>query len=216
MEIVRRADSLEATAAFGRQLSGLLRPGDIIAIEGDLGAGKTTLVRSIVGGLGLDAGLVSSPTFVVANEYPGSESAPPVVHVDAYRLSGSDELDTIGWDRILTDDSIVLIEWPSRIASALPAEHATVRLVAVAETSRRIELDLPASWTERAGLLRLAQPPESRPATECPITGETVPGDRPTWPFANEQARLADLYRWMHGSYTITREIKDADLEQGE
>ncbi|MEO1718149.1 MAG: tRNA (adenosine(37)-N6)-threonylcarbamoyltransferase complex ATPase subunit type 1 TsaE, partial [Planctomycetota bacterium] len=110
MQIVRRCDSIDATAALGAQLAGLLRPSDVIALEGELGSGKTTLVRSVVAGLGLDASVVSSPTFVIANDYSGSAEAPPVVHVDAYRLGGADELDTIGWDRVLDGSAIVFVE----------------------------------------------------------------------------------------------------------
>ena len=72
------------------------------------------------------------------------------------------------------------------------------------------------SWLWLVPDFHVAQQPESREATRCPVTGSTVPGDSPTWPFADERARMADLYRWMHESYTITREMKDADLEQGE
>ncbi|MEL6796640.1 MAG: tRNA (adenosine(37)-N6)-threonylcarbamoyltransferase complex ATPase subunit type 1 TsaE [Planctomycetota bacterium] len=216
MQIVRRGDSLDATAALGAQLAGLLRPGDVVALEGELGSGKTTLVRTVVVGLGLDASIVSSPTFVIANDYPGSAEVPPVVHVDAYRLGGADELETIGWDRVLDGSAIVFVEWPSRIEGALPETHARIRIAQVGVDARRFDIDIPAAWLDRPGLLQLAQQPESREATRCPVTGSIVPGDSPTWPFADERARMADLYRWMHESYTITREMKDADLEQGE
>ncbi len=216
MQIVRRCDSLDATASLGAQLAGLLRPGDVLALEGELGSGKTTLVRAVVAGLGLDASMVSSPTFVIANDYPGSADSPPVVHVDAYRLGGADELDTIGWDRVLDGSAIVFVEWPSRIGGALPEQHAQVRIAQLGPESRRFELEIPSGWLDRPGLLQLAKQPESREATVCPVTGAPVPADSPTWPFADERARMADLYRWMHESYTITREIKDADLEQGE
>ncbi|MEO1536031.1 MAG: tRNA (adenosine(37)-N6)-threonylcarbamoyltransferase complex ATPase subunit type 1 TsaE [Planctomycetota bacterium] len=216
MQIVRRCNSLDATAALGAQLAGLLRPGDVIALEGELGSGKTTLVRTVVAGLGLDAKLVSSPTFVVANDYPGTADAPAVVHVDAYRLGGADELDTIGWDRVLDGAAIVFVEWPSKIEGALPTDRASVRIDQLGEEARRFEIDIPSAWLDRPGLLQLAQQPETRETTECPVTGVSVSGDNPTWPFADERARMADLYRWMHESYTITREIKDADLEEGE
>lgn len=216
MQIVRRCDSLDATAALGAQLAGLLRPGDVIALDGELGSGKTTLVRAVVAGLGLDVALVSSPTFVIANEYPGSSGAPPVVHVDAYRLSGTDELDTIGWDRVVDGSAVVFVEWPSRIAGALPDVHAEIRIAQLGASSRRFDLEIPSGWLDRPGLLQLAGQPELRETTVCPVTGVAVPGDSPTWPFADERARMADLYRWMHESYTITREIKDADLEEGE
>ncbi len=216
MLIVRRCESLAATAALGAQLAGLLRPGDVVALEGELGSGKTTLVRAVVAGLGLDASLVSSPTFVIANDYPGSADAPPVVHVDAYRLGGADDLDTIGWDRVLDGSAIVFVEWPGRIDDALPETRATIRIAQIGPEARRFDLDIPSAWLARPGLLQLAQQPESRAATECPVTGEAVSADSPTWPFADERARLADLYRWMHEGYTVTREIKDADLEESE
>ncbi|MEM9663219.1 MAG: tRNA (adenosine(37)-N6)-threonylcarbamoyltransferase complex ATPase subunit type 1 TsaE [Planctomycetota bacterium] len=216
MQIVRRCDSLDATAALGAQLAGLLRPGDVVALEGELGSGKTTLVRAVVTGLGLDASIVSSPTYVVAHDYPGSADVPPVVHVDAYRLSGADEIDTIGWDRVVDGSAIVFVEWPDRIDGALPEVRATIKISPVGPESRRFDIAIPGEWLDRPGLLQLAQPPEGRNATQCPVTGERVSADSPTWPFADDRARLADLYRWMHESYTITREMKDADLEQGE
>lgn len=216
MQIVRRCDSLDATAALGAQLAGLLRPGDVIALDGELGSGKTTFVRSVVAGLGLDTSLVSSPTFVIANDYPGTADAPPVVHVDAYRLGGADELDTIGWDRVLDGSAVVFVEWPSKIAGALPETHAEIRIAQLGPESRRFEFEIPSAWLDRPGLLQMAQPPELREPAICPVTGATVAGDSPTWPFADERARMADLYRWMHESYSITRAMKDADLEQGE
>ncbi|MEM8757602.1 MAG: tRNA (adenosine(37)-N6)-threonylcarbamoyltransferase complex ATPase subunit type 1 TsaE [Planctomycetota bacterium] len=216
MQIVRQCGSLDATDSLARQLAGLLRPGDVVALSGELGSGKTTLVRGIVAGLGLDTAAVSSPTFVVANEYPGREGVPPVVHVDAYRLGAADELETIGWDRLMDSSAIVLLEWPERIEETLPVERATVSLVQTGQDSRRATIDIPRGWLDRPGLLQLGQQPADRGSTRCPITGEPVPADSPTWPFAGEQARLADLYRWMHESYTLTRDMKDADLEQGE
>lgn len=205
----------EDTQRLGASLAAVLRPGDVVLLRGELGSGKTTLVRAVVAGLGMDAAQVSSPTFVIASEYAG-EGAPAVVHVDAYRLSGTDELDSIGWERIVSGDSIVFIEWPERIESALPAECAEIRLTPTGERSRRIEIDTPASWNERRGILALVTPRDTRGDTVCPVTGERVPASSPTWPFASERARLSDLYRWMTEGYTITREIHEADLDQGD
>lgn len=215
MEIHRASESPAETAALAEQLAGLLRPGDVVALHGELGAGKTTLVRGVVAGLGLDPAAVSSPTFVVANEYPGSADAPPIVHVDAYRLGGTDELDTIGWDRLLDGSVIIMVEWASRIADALPDPACHVRIVAVGESSRRFSFEIPRGWLDRPGLLQLARAPSERHATTCPVTGVAVAADAPTWPFADERARLADLYRWMHESYSISRDIKNSDLEEG-
>jgi tRNA threonylcarbamoyladenosine biosynthesis protein TsaE len=212
MIIVRRSESLAATAALGRQLAGLLRPGDVVALDGELGSGKTTLVRAILVGLGRDAGVVSSPTFVVMNEYPGE---PPVVHADAYRLAGDDELGTIGWERALDGSAIVLVEWADRIRPSLPPTLAGIRLEHTGSDSRRATISIPPAWLDRPGLMHLAQHPGDRGATLCPITGAAVPADSPSWPFATDEARLADLYRWMHGRYTISRNAEEADLDEG-
>jgi len=206
---------VEDTERLGASLAAVLRPGDVVLLRGELGSGKTTLVRSVVAGLGMDASQVSSPTYAIANEYE-SEGAPTVVHVDAYRLSGSDELDSIGWEQIIGSDTIVFIEWPERIEEALPEGCAQIRITQQGQTSRRIELETPRSWNERPGMLALVTPRDTRGDTTCPVTGGRVPASSATWPFANERARLSDLYHWMNEGYSITREIHEADLDQGD
>lgn len=117
------------TLAIGRVIGGLLRAGDVVAIDGPLGAGKTRLVRGIALGLGIDGAVVSSPTFVVVNEYeiPRPDDAPArggraaprrLYHVDAYRLTSVEDLDTLGWDRVTSADTdgAVAVEWAERIA----------------------------------------------------------------------------------------------------
>ncbi len=210
---------VEDTERLGASLAAVLRPGDVVLLRGELGSGKTTLVRSVVAGLGMDASQVSSPTYAIANEYE-SEGSPVVVHVDAYRLLGSDELDSIGWERIVGGDTgegaIVFIEWPERIEESLPDGCAQIRITQQGQTSRRIELETPRSWNQRPGMLALVTPRDTRGDTTCPVTGERVPASSATWPFANERARLSDLYHWMNEGYTITREIHEADLDQGD
>lgn len=215
MRAVVTSLSPEETQRLGASLAAVLRPGDVVLLRGELGSGKTTLVRAVVAGLGLNPSLVSSPTFVIANEYEGAD-APTVVHVDAYRLQGAEDLDSIGWERIVGGGAIVLIEWPERIEGALPAERAEIRITQQGEHARRLEIMTPLSWNERPGMLALAMPRDERGDTTCPVTGQRVPASSPTWPFANERARLSDLYRWMTEGYTITREVHEADLDQGE
>lgn len=205
----------EETQRLGASLAAVLRPGDCVLLRGELGSGKTTLVRAVVAGLGMDPAQVSSPTFVIANEYEG-HGAPPVVHVDAYRLRGAEDLASIGWERILGGPAIVLIEWPERIEEALPAGRAEIRITQQGQNARAIEIITPSGWNNRPGMLALAMPRDSRGDTTCPVTGRIVPATSPTWPFADEHARLSDLYRWMTEGYTITREIHEADLDQGE
>lgn len=217
MRIDLEISSLETTAALGAALARLLEAGDVLALEGDLGAGKTTLVRSIAEARGVEPGMVSSPTFVIVNEYP-APAGPPLVHVDAYRLGSAEDLDALGWDRLADGSSVLLIEWPDRIAEALPGDRVGwLRITTTGESSRRVSLEAPDGWVQRASWLTLASVGgPSREATTCPVTGRAVAADCPTWPFADEQARLADLYRWFSGQYQMTRPIEQSDLEETE
>ena len=111
---------LEATLDLGRRLGRLARAGDVLALDGELGAGKTQLVRGLAQGMGLDPRQVSSPTFVLMHEYepPDDEApAPPpvLVHIDAYRLSSGDELRELGYDEQLRSGSVTAIEWARRL-----------------------------------------------------------------------------------------------------
>lgn len=109
----------DETIALGARLGRLLRPGDFVALHGELGAGKTRLVRGIARGMGLDPSGVTSPTFVVVNVYQSRSarggSSCPLVHLDAYRLTGSDDLPALGWDRLMDGTSVVVAEWAERI-----------------------------------------------------------------------------------------------------
>ncbi|MBH5335346.1 tRNA (adenosine(37)-N6)-threonylcarbamoyltransferase complex ATPase subunit type 1 TsaE [Streptomyces pactum] len=95
---------------LGRRLAGLLRPGDLVLLTGELGAGKTTLTRGLGEGLGV-RGAVTSPTFVIARVHPSLGDGPPLVHVDAYRLGGGlDEMEDLDLD-VSLPDSVVAVEW---------------------------------------------------------------------------------------------------------
>jgi len=115
-----------ATAALGRRLARRLRRGDCVALIGELGAGKTALVRGLAGGLGLaDGRLVSSPSYVLVQEYPADVT---VYHLDLYRLADpSAELGDLGLDEMLAD-GIALIEWADRAADALPRPRWEIRI----------------------------------------------------------------------------------------
>lgn len=212
-------NSLEDTEALGGALAAVLAAGDVVALEGDLGAGKTTLVRAIAVARGIDAGMVSSPTFVIVNEYPGARSGDaPLVHVDAYRLTSADDLDALGWDQLADGSGVLLIEWAERIAESLPPETtARLSIGATGEESRAVSLEAPESWRGRGSFGALeALPLAAREATTCPVTGRPVPGDSPTWPFFNEQARMADLYKWFSGQHLMSRALEESDLEETE
>jgi tRNA threonylcarbamoyladenosine biosynthesis protein TsaE len=113
--------------AFGRELAGLLRRGDLVLLSGDLGAGKTTLTKGIGEGLGV-RGEVTSPTFVIARVHPSLTQGPPLVHVDAYRLGGITELDDLDLDADLAD-AVTVVEWGEGVAEALADERLELRLV---------------------------------------------------------------------------------------
>jgi len=208
--------STEDTESLGGLLAGALRAGDVLLLEGDLGAGKTHLVRGLARGLHLDESQVCSPTFVVMNVYRAVGS-PTLVHLDAYRLSGGDDLDAIGFDAATSRPAIVAIEWPSRLEERLagfdPARVVTVHITHAGEDLRHLTIDLPPVVRSRPGTAALLQRGGERVAATCPITGRPVPADCPTWPFADEHARLADLHRWLSGGYTVSRELTEDDIQ---
>lgn len=215
--ITKDASDLEATASIARRLARLLRAGDIVRLSGPLGAGKTTLVRHLASALGVEPGLVSSPTYVLMNEYPippaDETSEPPspragvIVHIDAYRLGSAEDLDSTGWDT-LKGDEIVLIEWAERVDEALPDDAAVVKITPTGEDSRRIEIDAPVSWGERPEAAVLI-----RDDTVCRVTGRPVSAESPTWPFADERARMVDLHQWFSEGYSVSRPIEERDLD---
>jgi tRNA threonylcarbamoyladenosine biosynthesis protein TsaE len=117
------------------RLGALLEPGDLICMQGDLGAGKTTFVQGIAQGLGsLDS--VSSPTFILVNEYRRSDEK-KLFHMDAYRLESGPEAAELDLDSMLAD-SPLLVEWPERMEAALPSERLWLNLTYMAEEHRQI------------------------------------------------------------------------------
>jgi tRNA threonylcarbamoyladenosine biosynthesis protein TsaE len=126
---------LAATTAFGRQLGSLLFPGAVLALVGELGAGKTHLVRAMAEGLGVpDSRVVTSPTFVLVQEYLGRL---PIFHFDAYRLHSEGEFADVGIDEYYQAGGVCLIEWADRVRGCLPQEYLAMRLEITGETSRR-------------------------------------------------------------------------------
>jgi tRNA threonylcarbamoyladenosine biosynthesis protein TsaE len=135
----------EATEAFGASLASLIRPGDVIALEGTLGAGKTTLARGLLRGLG-HRGDVASPTFPIVIAYDPPAVRLPVWHVDLYRIEDPAELEELGLDDALHDGAL-LIEWPERLPALWP--H-TLRLeLAVDGGGRALTSRVPPAWGSR-------------------------------------------------------------------
>ncbi len=140
-------ETLQLAARLGRQLSA----GDVVCLEGPLGSGKTCFVRGLATGLGLDPTAVNSPTFVIWQRYQQMQTALALVHLDAFRLAGPDDLESVGWEELLeTPDTVIAVEWPSRIAAALPQRRINVVMTHVGESTRRIAVDTPpgiaSSW----------------------------------------------------------------------
>lgn len=134
--------SVEETMQLGEQIAAHLRPGDIVALYGDLGAGKTHLVKGIARARGVDEAAVSSPTFTIVQEYAGEV---PIYHIDAYRVDDPDELYELGYEEYFYGDGLCLIEWPARIEALLPDDAIRLRLIHQGGDRRRIE------WMNRAG-----------------------------------------------------------------
>ena len=111
--------------AWGEALGRAVTPPLVVTISGELGAGKTTLVKAICRGYGVTEE-VTSPTFTLVHQYAGERST--VYHVDLYRVNDPRELTNLGWDEMLAEDALVLIEWPERAADRLPRVHVPISL----------------------------------------------------------------------------------------
>lgn len=144
MNARRTIDSpdLEATHAIGRSLGAALVNGDVIALVGPLGSGKTTLVKGIAAGAGVaDLRQVNSPTFVIVNEYdcPRPGGSLRIYHIDVYRLRGSEDLEAIGFDEMCRGGAVI-VEWADRVLDLMPPDRLEVTLVPTGETSRRLDI----------------------------------------------------------------------------
>jgi len=137
----------EATEAAGRALAANLRSGDVIALSGNLGAGKTCFARGVLFGLGLE-GEAPSPSFALVIPYAPPAVRLPVWHVDLYRLESADHAEELGLDDALSD-SALLIEWPERLGDRLWPEALKIRLDDAANGARRLTVSIPPSWEAR-------------------------------------------------------------------
>ena len=132
--------SPEQTRRLGARLGALLRAGDIIALEGELGSGKTCLTQGIARGMGVE-GPVTSPTFTLIAEYRPPPPAPTLYHVDLYRLAEpSAEIETLGLDDYLLGEGVCVIEWADRIVGRLPEERLWVTLRHITRSKRGITM----------------------------------------------------------------------------
>ena len=129
------SNSVEMTEKYGELLAKELKPGDVIAMFGGMGMGKTQLVHGLARGLGLDC-VVSSPTFAIVHDYGGN---PQLVHFDMYRVSGWDDLYSTGYYDYLESGGILVIEWSENIENALPPNAIRLYFSKIDENTRQIE-----------------------------------------------------------------------------
>lgn len=149
MKLVCDSQSEQSTIKLAIKLGKRLLASDVVCLLGPLGAGKTCFVRGLASGLGIDPSMVSSPSFIICQEYSGNGSL-ALTHIDAYRLSGPDELQSIGWDELCDSPNTVLaIEWASLIESALPDCRIEVTMEHTGERSRQITINVPSDIANR-------------------------------------------------------------------
>lgn len=140
-------DDQAATMALGKQLADVLLPGDKIALTGTLGAGKTTLARGILRGLGF-ADEVPSPTFAIVQQYDPPEVRFPVAHVDLYRIEEPGEIKELGLDDILTDGAIIA-EWPDRMPGSFWIDGLQLSLQIENDDTRQLTWTAGPAWKDR-------------------------------------------------------------------
>lgn len=122
------------TKSFARSIAQTLEVGDVLALEGDLGAGKTVFAKGLAEGLGIQVS-IDSPTFTIVKEYQGRI---PFYHLDVYRLESADE--ALGFEEYLYGDGVCLIEWASRISDWLPGDSIDIRLTVLEDDRRQIDI----------------------------------------------------------------------------
>lgn len=117
MKGVYKVDGVEETYALARKFAATLNKGDIVCLEGDLGAGKTTFTQAVASSLGLP-GRVTSPTFCIVQEHRSGNEF--LVHMDLYRLNGEDDVLAIGWEDYIDEGAVIIVEWPERAGKLIP------------------------------------------------------------------------------------------------
>lgn len=127
----------QETEDLGAKLAAALPDGSVVAMYGDLGAGKTAFVRGMARGMGLQV-RVSSPTFTIVNEYLGRRE---LIHFDMYRLSGADELFDIGWEDYLARGAVCAVEWSENVEDAFFGDEVRVRIEKLSDTERKISIE---------------------------------------------------------------------------
>lgn len=137
----------EDSHALGARLAAVVQPGDVIALSGELGAGKTSIARGLLAALGLEEE-APSPSFAIVQPYAPPEVRFPVLHVDLYRIEDPDEAEELGLDDA-RDDSLLIVEWPERLGQAAWADALWLSLETTPDGARSLTAQVPAAWKDR-------------------------------------------------------------------
>lgn len=221
--------SASRTQEIGQALARHLRAGDVVGLIGPLGAGKTQLVRGLAQGLDVSTVGVASPTFVLVHEYsPRQPGGPVLVHIDAYRLQSLDDLESIGWPvnspaqlAELRRGTVVAVEWADRLAELLDADSLVIQLDHLGESERRLEILGGIAWLDRAEAMRSdlskisgVTNVKEKPKSKCPICGKAADASGSFGVFCSARCQMVDLGRWLGGSYFISRDLNQRDLDE--
>ncbi len=219
-----RSGSVEQTMALGAAVAEVVRQGDVIALIGELGAGKTQFVRGLARGMGLGEQVVSSPTFVMVNEYLDEQSDRSLVHIDAYRVTTLDELESIGWDfggDAMREGAVVVLEWADRLDGALSDDLLQIELGHVSDEERAARISAMGDWQLRVPVLRekieatmAGKPAGDGTTLKCPTCGGAVSDSAETFPFCSVRCKQVDLGKWFGEEYKVSRPIEEADLDE--
>ena len=158
VNLLLKTNSPEDTLAIARALGAALRPGDVVALTGDLGAGKTLFCKGVGEALGIPPARILSPTFTIVTEHAGPV---PLTHIDVYRLSNAREADEIGMRELLSGDGVSLVEWAEKIGELLPTDCIQVTFTISGDDRREIAVvapDLPRFDDFRARSIRFHPP----------------------------------------------------------
>ena len=198
------------TEELAAQLAERLEAGDVLALDGALGAGKTSFVRGLARGLGIDPARVSSPTYIICHVYERADGA-QLIHIDAYRIGSDDELESVGWQEMLDERrGIIVVEWADRIADALPENIIRIHFEHLSENERRITIEINSDSGNR--LCGWKPDPDSADEAPCRTCGTMIAPDSPYWPFCSTRCQNLDLHRWFSGQYTMSRPLNEDDL----